>query len=61
VANELAGNLNIFPGNPFVPVSPTSQLPKQFYVQFPPWTTWRHRTGLRLGFSLFLPNNFPKG
>ena len=47
--------------NPPVPITLNTKLPKQFYVQFPPWTNWRPRPGFRLGFPLLLPYNFPKG
>jgi hypothetical protein len=40
MADVLAGDQGIFPGNPLVPITLSTKLPKQFYVHFPPWTTW---------------------
>jgi hypothetical protein len=59
MADVLAGDPGIFPGNPLEAITFFPQFSKQFYVHFPPWTTWWHRTGLRLGFSLYLPISFP--
>ncbi len=61
MGDVLTGGPGIFASNPFEAVTLTTKLSKQRYAHFPPWTTWRHRTGFRLGFSLFLPINFPKG
>jgi len=52
VADVLPGQPGIFSGNPFVPVTLSTKIPKQFYVHLSPWTTWRHRAGFRLCFSL---------
>ena len=39
MADVLTGQPGVFRGSPFVPVTPSTKLSKQFYVHFPPWAT----------------------